>query len=110
MRERFGQGLDAGVGVIFIYFFGLPIMFVIALLIWKFFTGEPRDLFSSFIRWTVALPIGLGAGYLITLVMTNNWKTESYANFVHNQELIVFGFPFFSLGTYTLVLTVLRRV
>lgn len=108
--ERFKQGLDAGAGMVFIFLFGLPILFVIALVIWKIFARQSRDLINAFTRWIVSLTIGLGVGYLIILTMSNNWKTESYSAFVHNQELIVLGFPFFSLGIYALVLAILRRV
>lgn len=107
--ERFKHGLDAGAGVVFLFLFGLTIMFVIALLVWRVVSGKPRNLNSSFVRWIVSLAIGLGAGYLIILMITNNWKTESYADFVHNQELIVFGFPFFSMIIYTFSLSVLHR-
>ena len=96
--------------MVFLFLFGLPILFVIALIIWKIFSRHSRDLIDAFTRWIVSLPIGLGAGYLIIVMMSNNWKTESYSAFVHNQELIVLGFPFFSLVTYALVLAMLRRV
>ena len=55
VQERFKQGLDAGVGMVFLFLFGLPILFVIALIIWKIFSRHSRDLIDAFTRWIVDL-------------------------------------------------------
>ncbi len=107
MVELFQHGLDAGVGLMAIYLFEFPIIFVSAVIIWQTI-GRLSSTHRNTERWLVSLLIGLIAGYLILLAASNNWRTESYAAFVNTQGLILLGYPSFSLGVYTIALATLR--
>ena len=110
--DLFKHGFDAGVGVIVIWM-GFPIIFVFALIIfiliiWSGVGRVPISLIDAVTSWLASIMVGLGAGYIILLMASNNLKTDSYKAFSNNQSLILFGFPFFSLVIYAIVLATLR--
>jgi hypothetical protein len=106
--QRFRHGLDAGVGIVFIYLFGFPILFVITVVLWLMFGMQHRELVAATTKWAIALSLGLAIGYTIVLIISLNWRTDSYEAFVHNQGIIALGFPSFALMTYGCILARLR--
>jgi hypothetical protein len=101
--------LNSGLGVFFIFMFKFPIIFVLAFIIWIWVGRGGRYFNDAFTSWLTSLMVGLGMGYIILLMASNNLKTDSYQDFSNNQTLIGFGFPFFSLVIYAIVLATLPR-
>ncbi|NJM63800.1 MAG: hypothetical protein HC849_32465 [Oscillatoriales cyanobacterium RU_3_3] len=104
-----GYGLDAGLGVLSIFIFYFPIISVLAFIIWIKIGRKGRDFKNAFASWFTALMVGLGTGCIIISIASNGLTTDSYRAFSNNQSLIGWGFPFFSLVTYAIVLAKLPR-
>ena len=100
---------EPAVVFVFIWILEFNTIFLSALFIWIAVGRVHISLINAVISWLASLMVGIGMGYIILLMASNNLKTDSYKAFSNNERLILLGFPFFSIVIYAIVLTALRR-